>query len=150
MLIFTFAQPLTQIVIKALMLHELVVLFLLGPPLVFLVVDHFGRLLLGLLRRLCRLEHAAVAIGSCCLLVDLCFCCLEYSSIAIRGRRFLRLLLLFFLDILVALHRLRFWQRCHLGVRIRYEELRTILEPGLGNSVGITRIQLLLIVLILA
>ena len=75
-LIFTFAQSLTQIVIKALMLHEFVILFLLGPPLIFLVVDHFDRFLLGVFRSLCGLEGAAVAIGGCCILVSLFVCCL--------------------------------------------------------------------------
>ena len=75
-LILTFAQSLAQIVVKALMLHEFVVLFLLGPPLIFLVVDHFDRFLLGVLCSLCGLEGAAVAIGGCRILVSFFFCCL--------------------------------------------------------------------------
>ena len=75
-LICTFAQSLTQIVIKALMLHEFVILFLLGPPLIFLVVDHFDRFLLGVFRSLCRLEGAAVAISGSFVLSSLFFCCL--------------------------------------------------------------------------
>jgi len=75
-LICTFAESLTQIVIKALMLHEFVILFLLGPPLIFLVIDHFDRFLLGVWSSLCGLEGAAVAIGGCCILINFFLVCL--------------------------------------------------------------------------